>query len=133
VIAAAIAERQVTPQQFTAEKIMDPVIRAQLNKIVVTADPEIEKVFPELQRVIVRIYTTDGRELVQQLDFPKGDPRNPLTDDDLEEKFEALSGPVMLPDSCRKAMDAIWTLEKQPSVSELMRLFRADRTKAGGP
>ena len=43
-------------------KIMDPVIRAQLNKIVVSADPEIEKVFPALQRVIVRIHTIDGRE-----------------------------------------------------------------------
>src|SRR5271170_5908494 len=57
VIAAAIAERQVTPLQFALEKIMDPAIRAQLNKIVVVADAEIEKVFPALQRVIVRIHT----------------------------------------------------------------------------
>src|ERR1700681_808054 len=62
VIAAAIAERQVTPVQFTQAKIMDPVIRAQLSKIAVSADPEIEKVFPALQRVIVRIHTIDGRE-----------------------------------------------------------------------
>src|SRR6516164_2631542 len=33
VVAAAIAERQVTPLQFTMEKILDPTIRAQLNKI----------------------------------------------------------------------------------------------------
>ena len=79
VIAAAIAERQVTPLQFTMEKIMDPAIRAQLSKIEVVADPEIEKVFPALQRVIVRIHTIDGREFSKQLDYPKGDPRNPLT------------------------------------------------------
>src|SRR5438477_4734418 len=53
VIAAALAERQVTPVQFTMEKIMDPKIRAQLQKVEVVADPEIEKVFPALQRVIV--------------------------------------------------------------------------------
>ena len=74
---------------------MDPVIRAQLNKIVVAADPEIEKVFPALQRVIVRIHTIDGREFTTQLDYPKGDPRNPLTDKEVEEKFEALAEPVM--------------------------------------
>ena len=56
-IAAAIAERQVTPLQFKPAKIMDPTIREQLKKIVVAADPEIEKVFPSLQRVIVRILT----------------------------------------------------------------------------
>ena len=106
VIAAAIAERQVTPLQFTMEKITDPTIRAQLNKIVVVADPEIEKVFPALQRVVVTVQTTDGREFTKQLDYPKGDPRNPLTDKEVEEKFEALAEPVMTP-----RRDAVpWTL-----------------------
>ena len=127
VIAAAIADRQVTPLQFTAAKIMDPLIRAQLKKIVVTADPEIEKVFPALQRVIVRIHTIDGREFTTQLDYPKGDPRNPLTDQEVEEKFEALSEPVMTAAARRRAIDAIWKLEQQESVTELMKLFRADR------
>jgi len=127
VIAAAIAQRQVTPLQFTMEKIMDPMIRAQLNKIVVTADPEIEKLFPALQRVVVTIQTADGRELTKQLDYPKGDPRNPLTDKEVEEKFDALAGPVMTADARRKAVDAIWSLEEQPNVTELMKLFRSDR------
>ena len=47
VIACAIAERQVTPLQFTDEKIMDPTIRAQLNKVEAVADDEIESLFPE--------------------------------------------------------------------------------------
>jgi 2-methylcitrate dehydratase len=125
VIAAAIAECQVTPLQFTPAKIMDPVIRAQLRKVQVVADSEIEKVFPALQRVIVRIHTIDGREFTKQLDYPKGDPRNPLTDKEIEEKFEALAGPVMPREARRRAMDAIWSLEKQPSVHELMKLFTA--------
>ncbi|MCP5048256.1 MAG: MmgE/PrpD family protein, partial [bacterium] len=85
VIAAAIADRQVTPVQFTDAKIMDPTIRAQLNKVEVVADPEIEKVFPKLQRVKVIIRTTEGTEYEKQIDFPKGDPRNPLTDQEVEE------------------------------------------------
>jgi 2-methylcitrate dehydratase len=132
VIAAAIAERQVTPLQFTQAKIMDPVIRAQLSKIAVAADPEIEKVFPALQRVIVRIHTIDGREYTTQLDYPKGDPRNPLTDKEVEEKFEALAEPVMSREARRRAMDAIWNLEKQPSVTALMKLFKADRALTAG-
>jgi 2-methylcitrate dehydratase len=127
VIAAAIAERQVTPLQLSMEKITDPTIRAQLRKIVVTADPEIEEVFPALQRAVVTIRTTDGREFTKQLDYPKGDPRNPLSDREIEEKFEALAGPVMTSAARRKAIEAIWALENQPSVTNLMKLFRADR------
>ena len=91
VIAAALAERQVTPAQFEMKKIMDPTIRAQLKKVEVVADPDIEKVFPALQRVIVNLSTVDGRTFTKQLDYPKGDPRNPLTDAEVEEKFAALA------------------------------------------
>lgn len=126
VIAAALVDRQVTPLQFTTAKIMDPAIRAQLKKVVVVADPEIEKVFPALQRAIVTIHTADGGELTRQLDYPKGDPRNPLTDREVEEKFEALAEPTLSKAARRKVVDAVWNLEKLRSVSELMQMLKAE-------
>jgi len=127
VIAAAVAERMVTPVQFTMAKINDPIIRAQLRKVEVVADPEIEKVFPALQRVVVKISTTDGRSFEKQFDYPKGDPRNPLTDREIEEKFEALADPVMSKPAQQKLKDAIWNLEKCSSVRDLMGLMKTDK------
>jgi 2-methylcitrate dehydratase len=126
VIAAALAERQVNPAQFAMNKIMDPTIRAQLKKVEVVADPEIEKVFPSLQRVIVNITATDGRSFSKQLDYPKGDPRNPLTDAEIEEKFAALAEGVLSKGAQKKLKEAIWSLEKIGSVSKLMTLMKAD-------
>jgi 2-methylcitrate dehydratase len=126
VIAAALVDRQVTPAQFEMSKIMDPTIRAQLKKVEVVADPEIEKVFPALQRVVVNITTTDGRSFSEQLDYPKGDPRNPLTDQEIEEKFNALADGVLSPTAQKKLKDAIWNLEKLNSVSKLMSLMKSD-------
>ena len=126
VIAAALVDRQVTPVQFTMEKIMDPKIRAQLQKIEVVADPEIEKVFPALQRVVVNIQTTDGRSFSKQLDYPKGDPRNPLTDQEVEEKFAALADGVLSKNAQKQLKDAVWNMERLRSVSELMALAQAD-------
>jgi 2-methylcitrate dehydratase len=127
VIAAALVDRQVTPLQFTPEKIMDPNIRAQLNKIEVVADPAIEKVFPALQRVVVNLWTTDGREFRKELDYPKGDPRNPLSDHEVEEKFEALAEPVLPHAAQEHVKDAVWKLEKLTSVSELMEMLVAEK------
>lgn len=129
VIAAALVDRQVTPAQFTMEKIMDANIRAQLNKIEVVADPEIERVFPALQRAIVHIVTTDGRSFEKQLDYPKGDPRNPLTDAELEEKFDALAEGVLTKAAQQRVKDAVWSLERVGSVTELMALMKADMRK----
>jgi len=133
VIAAALVDRQVTPVQFTMEKIMDPKIREQLKKVEVVADPEIEKVFPALQRVIVHINTTDGRCFSKQLDYPKGDPRNPLTDQEVEEKFAALAEGVLSESAQKRVKEAVWNLERVGSVSELMALMETDvrKTNAG--
>ncbi|PYX36340.1 MAG: MmgE/PrpD family protein, partial [Acidobacteria bacterium] len=126
VIAAALVDRQVTPAQFEMAKIMDPTIRAQLQKVEVVADPEIEKVFPALQRVVVTITTSDGQSFTEQLDYPKGDPRNPLTDREIEEKFSALADGVLSTKAQQKLKEAIWSLEKIGSVSKLMNLMKAD-------
>jgi len=130
VIAAALVDRQVTPAQFTMEKIRDPKIREQLNKVEVVADPEIEKVFPALQRVIVQIQIRDGRALQKQLDFPKGDPRNPLTDQEIEEKFASLADGVLTEPTQNKVKETVWSLERVGSVSDLMALMESDIRKA---
>jgi 2-methylcitrate dehydratase len=129
VIAVAIADRQVTPASFTQEKIMDPKIRAQLKKVELIGDPEIDKVFPALQRTIVKIATTDGRLLTKQLEYPKGDPRNPLTDKEVEEKFASLADGVLSASAQEKLKGAIWNLDKVKSVKDFMALTKASLPK----
>ena len=68
---------------------------------------------------------TDGRRLEKQLDYPKGDPRNPLSDLEIEEKFDALAGPVLSPAARGKVKDAVWNLETLGSVTELMAKLKA--------
>jgi 2-methylcitrate dehydratase len=116
VIAAALVDRQVTPAQFTMQKIMDPSVRAQLKKVEVIADPEIEKVFPALQRVVVTIRTTEGKEFTRQ-----------LTDKEIEEKFAALAGPVMGKAAQKKIRDAVWNLDTLDTVGGLMKLLKAKK------
>ena len=116
----------MTPAQFEAERIMSSDIRAQLGKVEVVADPEIEKVFPALQRVIVTITTGDGREFTKELDYPKGDPRNPLTDEEVAEKFDALAAPILSNEKRQRIKDTVWNLDTLGTVSELMELCKSD-------
>ncbi len=133
VIAAALVDRKVTPGQFEPERIMDPAIRAQLAKVKVSADPAIDAAFPALQRATVTIVTTDGRELARTLDFPKGDPRNPMTDAELEEKFDTLAAPVCSPGHLRQMKEALHAAERSDDVSALMAKLKADRLQERGP
>ena len=129
VLAVALVERKVTPAQFTMEKILDANIRAQLKKVEVVADPDIEKAFPALQRVIVNITTIDGRTFTKQLDFPKGDPRNPLTDQEMEDKFGTLAEGVLSTGAQKKLKETIWNLENSDSIRKVMALMKSDIQK----
>ena len=59
------------------KKIMDPTIRAQLKKVEVVADPEIEKVFPALQRVIVESQHHRRADIYQAAGLPQGRSAQP--------------------------------------------------------
>ena len=74
----------------------------------------------------MQINTKDGRSYTKQLDFPKGDPRNPLTDQEVEEKFAALADGVLSAGAQKRVKDAVWNLERVGSVNELMELMEAD-------
>ena len=122
-IAAAIVDRQVTPAQFTLDRIRDPVIRAQLPKVQVVANDQCEAVFPTMQRTVVTIHTAAGQTLIRQLDYPRGDSRNPLTDQELEEKFDALAAPVLDAPRRQQVRNAIWELERLDRIDQLMALL----------
>ncbi len=126
-IAAALADGQVTPQQFTDEKILSDRVRAQLPKVKVVANEEFEKLFPANQSTRVTIVTTSGKEHVKRVDVPKGDPRDPMTESDLKVKFNALAEPIMTAPRCDRIREAVMGFERLGSVTELMKLCVADR------
>ena len=123
VVAVALVDRRVTPEQFTEARILDPTVRAQLRKVEVVADPAIEELFPAMQRAIVTIRTRNGREITKQLDYPKGDPRNRLTDSEVETKFDALAAPFLDVRVRDRVKRMVWDLESLSFVDELMDLL----------
>jgi 2-methylcitrate dehydratase len=125
-IAAAVTDRMVTPKQFKDDRLWDDTLRAQMKKVKVVANDEFERAFPAKQCTRVTITTTDGRSLTAERDFPKGDPRDPMTIAELDEKFTALAEPVMSADRRLALKDAIFDLENCPDVGQLMPLMIAD-------
>ncbi len=90
-IAAAIVDRQITTASFSDEKLKDPRIWEVITKIKGEASKEFEAMFPAKQPSKVVVRTTAGKEFSAYLEYPKGDPREPMTQDDLRAKFNALS------------------------------------------
>lgn len=72
---------------FTDELATDPLRRELMAKVDVVADEKCSQIFPHQFPAVLRVRTTDGRELVQEVLANRGGPQNPLSFDELSTKF----------------------------------------------
>ena len=124
-IARAILDRQITTGSFEESKIQEPRLKEMIHKIKGEASEEFEAMFPEKQPSRVTIHLKDGREFSAYLEYPKGDPREPMTMEDLEAKFNALSEGLITPDRQLEIRDMIFSCESMESVREFMEQLEA--------
>jgi len=111
-LAAAIVDRQISTASFSDEKLKDPRIWAVIDKIKGEASVEFEKMFPAKQPSKVVVRTKDGKEYSAYLEYPKGDPREPMTEEDLMIKFAGLAEGLLSAERQKKLKETIFNCEK---------------------
>jgi len=95
--------------QFTLEQIGSPRVRTTMGKVVLVKDAHIEETFPREWPARVAIQLESGQSYEKFVRYPKGDPENPLTWDELAAKFRSLAGAVLSPDRCGEIVQQIST------------------------
>ena len=61
----------------------------------------------------------DGTELKARVDYPKGDPENPATAEELYDKFRELAGMTLPREKVNRLLDALGRLEGMENVRRL--------------
>ena len=118
-LAAAIVDKKITTESFSDEKLKDPRIFEVIDKIKGEPSQEFEKMFPAKQPSKVVITTKSGEKFEEYLEYPKGDPREPMTIDDLENKFNSLALIKFNDAEMKHLKDVIFDCEKY-SAKEFM-------------
>jgi len=122
-LAVGLVDGMVTPLQFKQERIDDPALIPVLDKIKVVANEEFESLFPKYQPSQVTITLSDGSSYQQRVDVPKGDPRDPMTEDEIAVKFNALGRDVVGEDNCNKLRELIMNLNEEHTLDRLFVLM----------
>ena len=93
----------IGPAAFEPEAYLDPEMRPVMHLITVTIDDAIEAEYP--QTIRMRLRATDRAGRVHEVDVanPLGHERNPVSWDQVEEKFRRLADPVLGPDAAERA------------------------------
>lgn len=88
-VAVALIYGKAGLQEFTDEVLNNPNIQALTKKVKVASDEIMSQDFPVKQTAKLTILTSNG-EYSEKVDYPKGEPENPLNDDEFHERYLAL-------------------------------------------
>jgi 2-methylcitrate dehydratase len=111
-IACVLVDHEITTQSFSEERLKDGRIWQVIDKIKGEASQEFEKMFPAKQPSKVVVKTRDGKEYSGYLEYPKGDPREPMTMEDLASKFNGLSAELLSQERQEEIREKIFNCEK---------------------
>ncbi|WP_194778202.1 MmgE/PrpD family protein [Pararhodonellum marinum] len=111
-VATSIYNKKAGINEFSEKFIHDEAIKVLTQKVIVIADPEYSQAFPEKSIAALEIELNSGKIYSNLVEFPKGEPENPLSDHELTQKFVDLSNFAgCQKDKIEKTIDAIWSIE----------------------
>ena len=119
-VAAALAFERVGAEEVNTGALRDPRVARLLDRIALTEDAEFSRRFPAERWARLRLTLTDGRTLVSEPARARGNPENPLTDDELRDKYFALAGPVLGTVRATRIADAVAALASGGSTDALL-------------
>jgi 2-methylcitrate dehydratase len=118
--AIAIIDRQIGPDQFTPEKFQNPKVRELIDKVILKGNPDLDKARPA---GISEIVTKQGKKYQCRVDYPRGHARNPMTDEEIVEKFKSMASRYMRDKQIDQIVDVVFALDKLEDVGMLNRLI----------
>jgi 2-methylcitrate dehydratase PrpD len=102
-------------------------VRELLAKVKVTGATELDKHFPRHWPGRAAVKTSDGRSWTHEIIIPKGEPGNPMSTREIEEKFCSLAGPVIGDPRARTVIDEVESLDRRGSLEPLISSLRLSR------
>jgi len=117
-LAVALLRRRIEPEDVSEENLQQPEILDLARKVEVVVDPEINSQFPAKTIARVTLGTTRG-PFQATVEYPRGNPENPLSDDDLTAKFHSLTAKIVGEKACQKLRAAIFDLAQARDVTSV--------------
>ena len=124
-VAVALLDGRVGLDQFSPDRLHDPAIAALLEHTRVVVAEDLTAKYPAAWPTRVTLTLPDGATLTGSSDYPRGNPENPVSTAQLEDKFRSLvTPPVTARFSAATAERAIEAVQSLETCEDIFTVFR---------
>lgn len=124
ILPVGLVSDQVMIDDILQDRTRHPeVARLRANTRMV-GDPELDKTYPEVYASIVEVTTTDGRRLTRRVDHARGTMENPLTPEEIHQKYLTLATTVTSAAHAERIAHAVHRIERLGSLEGLAAMLR---------
>jgi 2-methylcitrate dehydratase PrpD len=120
-VAILLLERKAGLAEFTDEVVNRSDVQALIQKVDFEVHPEAEAAGYEKMTTLIEIELGSGETVSGRADFAKGSPVDPMSDQELGDKFCECASWGGLPQTRqKKALELIWRLDELADVGEII-------------
>ncbi|MBC7331553.1 MAG: MmgE/PrpD family protein [Synergistetes bacterium] len=116
-VALALLFGKVSLEHFSPEFLKDERVLSLIEKIKIIEDENYTKAHPEKWPSRVEVLTVSGEIYSSETWFPKGDPENPMTDEEIEKKAKDLLSTALPEEYMNSLIERVWNLERIEDLS----------------
>ena len=121
-MAVGLVDGGAYPAQFTDKRVADPVIVSLRARISATVDNAMAEDATE-----VKLTLKNGKSYTQEITHATGAPQNPMTDDQLNAKFQTLARDGLSKRRVSGLLESLWDLENAPDIRPVLAFTRMRR------
>ena len=99
-------------------------VQSLMGKVKVKGEIDLDRYFPQSWPGRVTIRLRDGSSHTSEIIIPRGEKENPMSVQEVEEKFLSLAAPVLGDSKARSVIGEFQALADRESLSELLALLR---------
>jgi len=123
-IAVAICKNRAGVDEFKKEVLGDPEVLSLAERVTWELDPEAEEMYPKAYPATLVAILHDGRTFESHVDYPKGDPENPASLEEIVNKFHSLTERLFDQKKREKIIERIKKLEEVKNIAQIADLLR---------
>ena len=123
-VALGLNIKRVSFLDFTPQNFVAPEIRRLMHLTTCRVDPALDAQYPAAWPARVEITLADGRTLSASAQHAKGDPRNPLSQDEVITKHKSIVAGIVDDQTDDALLDFILDVETKPDFAELTRVLK---------